>query len=338
MAKRPRSLAKRLRKAAEVQLTRLALGLVPRLPRRAALALARGLGGLAYLLATGSRRIGWQNLDLVYGQRRSRREKAAILRKSFQTFARVLVDVFWFARSPRERLAQYVRFDEPTREKLARTPLICVTGHLGNWETLGQAVANAGFPLHSVAAPLNNPAVDELFIPARQLSGQRILSSQGALRKLLHILRGHGRFAILLDQNTKPSEGGVFVPFLGLPAPVSTGAALLAARTGSNLLFGYALPQPDGTYRVIAPHWIPAEDVAAMPEKGPALVDALTVRIVRYTEQAILDYPGSWLWMYKRWKYVAPGRERSAYPAYAKPLPETERPTTRVLDAPPLPD
>ena len=320
-----------MRKRLEVNLTRLALFTVPRIPRPALVAATRFLGGVAFHLARGTRRIGMQNLDLVYGDSRSPAEKAAILRQSFQTFALVLADIFWFTRHPRERLAKFVHFDDEAIRWLERPPLICVTGHLGNWETLGQAVANAGFPLHSVAAPLSNPAVDELFIPSRQLSGQTILSSEGALRKLLRILREGGRFAILLDQNTKPTEGGVFVPFLGLPAPVSTGAAMLATRTGSNLVFGYALPQSDGRYRVIAPLGIAAQEVEAMPERGGDQVDALTLRITRNIEETILAYPGCWLWMYKRWKYVLPGYERDQYPDYAKPLPDLETAKARLL-------
>jgi KDO2-lipid IV(A) lauroyltransferase len=327
------SAAKRFRKAGEVQLTRLALVLIPRLPRRALLGISRFLGRSAYRLDRRSRRIGMQNLDLVYGDTLSTGEKSAILRQSFQTFALVLADIFWFTRSPRERLQRYVRFDDQALDFLKRTPLICVTGHLGNWETLGQAVANAGFSLHSVAAPLSNPAVDKLFIPSRQLSGQIIVSSEGALRRLLRVLKDGGRFAILLDQNTKPSEGGIYVPFLGLPAPISTGAAMLATRTGSNLAFGYALPQPDGTYQVISPHWIGADEIASMTEQGAERIDALTGRIVRHIEETIRTHPGCWLWMYKRWKHIAPGHDPAAYPDYARPLPENEQAKARVLPA-----
>jgi len=37
-------------------------------------------------------------------------------------------------------------------------------------------------------------------------------------------------------------------------------------------------------------------------------------------ERDILEHPNYWLWTYKRWKYVAPGREKSDYPFYAKEM------------------
>jgi Kdo2-lipid IVA lauroyltransferase/acyltransferase len=311
---------KRLRKGLEVQLIRLGLVVVPRLPRRCVVWLAAGLGRAGYLLARGSRRIGRANLELALGDELDSRAKRRILRESFQTFALVLLDILWFTRHPRERLRRFIRFDESTLARLEQTPLICVTGHLGNWESLGQAVANAGFPLHSVAAPLSNPGVDRLFIPSRQLTGQVILSSEGALRPLLRVLKEGGRFAILLDQNTKPDEGGIFVPFFGVPVPMSAGAAMLALRTRCNLIFGFCIPQPDGTYRVDVPAWIPAGD---LPPAGGEAVTTLTRRIASELEKAVRTYPGQWLWMYKRWKYVPPGADACAFPSYARPLHRT---------------
>lgn len=312
---------KPFRKVLEVQLTRLGLLLVPRLPRRAVVVLAGGLGRVGYVLGRRARRIGRANLDLAFGETMDAREKERILRDSFRTFALVLLDVMWFTRHPRERLRRYIRFDDATLARLERTPLICVTGHLGNWESLGQAVANAGLPLHSVAAPLSNPGVDRLFIPSRQLTGQVIHSSQGALRPLLRVLRQGGRFAILLDQNTKPSEGGIFVPFFGVPAPMSAGAAMLAMRTRSNLIFGFCIPQPDGTYQVDVPAWIPADD---LPPEGDEAVADLTRHIAGRLEQTVRAYPGHWLWMYKRWKYIPPGADPDRFPFYAKPLRRAE--------------
>lgn len=309
---------KAFRKGLEVHLVRLGLAVVPRLPRRMVVAMAGALGRVGALCARRARRVGLANLDLVYGDSLSSRQKRRILRESFCTFALVTLDILWFTRHPRERLARYIQFDDETLERLDRTPLICVTGHLGNWESLGQAVANAGFPLHSVAAPLSNPGVDKLFIPSRQLTGQTILSSEGALRPLLKLLRGGGRFAILLDQNTKPSEGGVFVPFFGLPVPMSAGAALLALRTRSNLVFGFCIPQPDGTYRVDVLHWMPAGE--GPDGTGPEAVEAMTRLIASRLEDAVRTYPGRWLWMYKRWKHVPTGADRSRYPFYAKPF------------------
>jgi len=309
---------KHLRDRLAVALTRFGLLVIPVFPRPFIVALARVLGTSAYIFALRARRIGFENLDLVYGDSLTNAEKKHILRSSFRTFALALIDIFWFTRFPHDRLKRYVHFDENSIKKLSQTPLICITGHIGGWETLGQAVPSAGFPVHSVAAPLSNPGVDQLFIPSRELSGQTILPKKGALPKLLRILKQGGRLSLLLDQNTRPSEGGLFTPFLGLPAPVSSSAALLALRTGCSMLFGFAIPDQNGTYHVMAPRWISAEEVQSIAGAHVDPIGELTHEIVKTYEEVIRTYPGHWIWMYKRWKFIAPGHDRAVYPSYAK--------------------
>ena len=203
---------KRLRKAVEVLLVRIGLLIVPRLPRPVVVGLARCAGAVVWGVAVPYRRVGMANLDLAYGSDLSLTAKRRILRRSFQTFAIVVLDILWFTRHPRERLNRYIRFDDFGHHALSQAPLICVTAHLGNWETLGQGVANAGYPLHSVAAALGNPAVDRLFVPSRELSGQKILPSKGVLRSLLRVLRepllplGEVRHGPL---DASPERGGV---------------------------------------------------------------------------------------------------------------------------------
>ncbi len=308
---------KQTRNVIEVAASRLALLLISRLPRPAAVAFSRWLGANAYRFARQLRRVGETNLRIAFGDRLSDDQRRAILLESFRTFALVLVDIFWFARHNRERVAQWIRFD-PATEELARTkkPRVCVTAHFGSWENLGHAATLHGFPLVSVAAPLSNRRLDRLVTQVRQVSGQIVLTKQGAVRGLLSALRNNGNVGLLLDQNTKMTEGGVFVNFFGLPVPISGVAASLALRTGAEIIFGFCVPQPDGSYDVLVPHRFtprhePGEDLKTAIER-------LTQEIALVIENEIRKKPGTWLWMYKRWKYVAPGYPREKYPFYAK--------------------
>ena len=51
----------------------------------------------------------------------------------------------------------------------------------------------------------------------------------------------------------------------------------------------------------------------------------LTERIARLTEEAIRHQPEHWMWMYKRWKYIAPGADRARYPFYSRTLSAEEQ-------------
>ncbi len=303
----------------ELGLCKLGLFVIPPLPRGVVLALARGLAAMAWLFARRERRIGLANLDVAYGATLTPTEKRTILRESFRTFALMLLDIFWFAKQTAARVERWVDF-EPSMEPLwHHRATVGVTAHMGNWELLGQSVSLRGYPLVSVAMPLANPIVDELFQRIRTDNGQQIIPRQGAVRHLLRALRSGHKIALLLDQNTLPAEGGLFVDFFGLPTPVSAAGSLLGLKTGAQFFFGFCLPQPDGRYRMVSTG---AFTPAPIPPGGDeaATVAALTQRTAAMIERAVRAYPGQWLWMYKRWKYIAPGADAARYPYYARPL------------------
>ena len=313
-----RPVAKRIRKALEAPATRLGLALVSRLPRRAVLALARGLGTAAYVCSRRSRRLGRENLDLAFGNTRTAEEKERILRRSLQVFALTMLDLLWFSRDTAARMERWFVPAPNFREGMAdRRARVGVTGHFGNWELCGRFWSLCSGAMMSVAMPLKNPAVDELLQKIRQTTGQQIVPREGALKALVRHLRAGGTVGLLLDQNTAPEEGGVFADFFGRPVAVSPAAGLLAPLTGAEILFGYALPQPDGTYLGETPHRISPEEIAAL-DRASAAQD-LTQRITGFYEEAIRARPECWLWGYKRWRYIPAGMSAVGFPSYAKP-------------------
>ena len=318
---------KRLRFTLEIWLTQVGLVVVPLLPRPALVRLAWLLGAAGACLARRERRIAEANLELAFGSTLSEKERHRLVRRSFETFALVLLDVFWFTRDSRARLIRHVRFDpELARQLFVRKAHLCVTAHLGNWEILGQAVSLHGYPLHSVAAPLKNPRVEAIFTPLRLLTGQVVLHKKGVLRPLLGILKKGKKVGILLDQNTPPSEGGLFVPFFGRPVSVASAPAALALHTKCEILFGYCLPTRDGDYRVAFGGDLPPQDKQA----DGVTEEQLTARILATIEEAVREHPEYWLWMYKRWKWIPPGVEAGGYPFYAAPLGPEQQKHVRV--------
>ena len=307
---------KRWRKKAETTLTRFALWWVPRLSRPMVVRLAHVAGAVAWRLPLRLRRVALTNLDIAFGDTRTAAEKRQILRAACQTFALVLLDIFWFSVDTRARIERHVRFDPAMDELFQKKAHMCITAHLGNWELLGHAVSVRGNPLSSVAAPLVNPAVDEYFSRVRRVSGQIIIPRSGAIRAMLRTLKEDGKVGLLLDQNTRPSEGGLFVPFFGLPAPISDAGAALALKTGADIMFGFCIPDRNGEYYVhTAPKIVPG-DLASDDKQEQ--VRQLTVRIAGAIEAAIRAHPTAWLWMYKRWKHIPPGADPAAYPFYAR--------------------
>ncbi|QHI70812.1 lysophospholipid acyltransferase family protein [Tichowtungia aerotolerans] len=313
MSKRTRQLRHPFERAA----IHLAMAVIPRLPRYGVLALAKIGGRAGYLFDSRSRRIGLANLDVAFGDTRTAEEKKQILKTSFVTMVRTLLDTFWFAHHSGKRLDKYVVLDDSSKVFFQDKAHICITAHFGNWEIIGQMSGHKQLPLHSIATPVKNELVNKHFIRAREATGQTIIPRKGALRKLLGILRKGGKTAFLADQNTSENNGGIWVDFFGLPATVTAAPALLSGRTGAEILMGFCSPLPGGYYRIYSTGTF---DPPA--ETGEASIRRLTEQITQVTEKEIREHPEYWLWMYKRWKTHQPGDDPTKYPCYKKSRPQ----------------
>ncbi len=304
---------KQARFACETLLARAGLRLIPGWPRPVVLRVARVAGTVAWLAARGQRRVAQANLALAFGDRLSRGERRRLARRAFQTMALVFLDLLWFSRRTEDRVRRLVAVEPGLAERLAVRPVIGVTAHFGNWELLSAALGIHGLAHVAVAAPLQNPGVDALMGASRARPGVSIVPRQGAIRGLLRALRQGRHVALLLDQNTKPGEGGLFVEFFGQPIAMSSAAAVLAARTSAPVVPLFCRACPDGTYRISARPDLPCD-----PSAGPEPVQAATQQVASVFEQEIRAWPDQWLWMYKRWKYIDPARPSATYPFYAK--------------------
>jgi KDO2-lipid IV(A) lauroyltransferase len=307
---------KKFRKRLETYLARLGLFILPRLPREFILVLARVTGRAAYFLARGQRRVTMANLEIAFGHRKTPAEKRRIALNAFQNMALVFLDFFWFARQTRERIKKYVSMDKSVPDYFPPPPAVVVTAHFGNWELMSRAFTAHGYLHVAIVAPLANPAVDEMFNQFRAAGDAEIVPMQGAVRGALRAMRRGLLVAILLDQNTKPEEGGVFVDFFGLPCPISSIAGALALREKIPIIAVFCRVQANGYYTFYS---LPQFKI----DYASANVEAINRLIAATFQDEIGKYPEQWMWMYKRWKHIKPGMSASAYPYYAKPLRKT---------------
>lgn len=304
---------RKLRRPFETAAFRLALAVIPRLPRRAVLSIVAIGGRLGMRFDRRGRKIGLANLQTAFGAEKSAGERKEILRQCYITMLRTFLDVIWFGHKTEKRLARYVTVDPSVQPFLCKENQVCITAHYGNWELIGLAMATNGFPLHTIAMPVKNPAVNRLLIERRQVTGQKIVPRSGALKKLLTVLRNRGKAAFLVDQNTSEREGGIWADFFSLPVPVTPAPAALAAKTHSEIFIGFCRPQPKGRYHIYA-----TDRIAPPSDAKKETVQELTQKILSAIEREIRSNPEHWLWTYKRWKTAPAGSESDRWPFYCK--------------------
>jgi KDO2-lipid IV(A) lauroyltransferase len=295
----------------EAQLVDGVAWLIPRFPRRLVVALANGLGWIGYVVDRRDRRVALANLDLAFGSSLTAKRKREIGRQVFQNFTLTTLDYFWFSRDTQARLERYVSIDASVSPWIGAGASVGVTAHFGNWEVFGQAVAMRGVKVSSVAKPIKNPRVDAIINRIRQHSGQRIIPREGALKGMLRVLRDNGIVGLLLDQDTRLADGGVFVDFFGVPVPIASAAAGLAQKMRVPIFMAYCRNERNGNYLCYI------RDVLRPEELRDLSPVEITARITGFLEAEIRRDPSQWLWTYKRWKRRMPGVESSRYPFYA---------------------
>ena len=263
-------------------------------PRGLANQLAYGYASLLDRALPRLRRVGMRNLELALPEF-GRARHAEIVDGVYRSLGRLLVAFARFPSIGEGNVRQWIRYEgfEHFTEALKRGKgVLFATAHLGNWELSAFTHALMAQPMAVVVRPLDNPLIDAYVERRRALSGNTLIGKRDFARPILKALRENQAVGMLLDQNSA-AEGGVFVPFFGLPACAHEGFAKLAAHSGAAVIPGFAVWSETEQMYVLRFY----EEV---PVTGNAAAD--TARIQAAIELAIREYPDQWLWIHRRWK------------------------------------
>lgn len=191
------------------------------------------------------------------------------------------------------RFSKYVvlkNFDVFDRELARGKGAIAVIAHQGNWELGGLAVCLAGYPLHSLARPIDNPYIDRWVTKFRTSTGQRIIPKWNALQTMIRVLKGNEILVIQADQDAK--KMGVLANFFGRPASTIRSPALLSLKYGSPIVPVEIYRENGMNFAVVSEPIYPA----GMDVKS--LTQAFTTRL----EEFVRRHPEQWNWLHRRWK------------------------------------
>jgi KDO2-lipid IV(A) lauroyltransferase len=220
----------------------------------------------------------------------------------------------------------------PVRALLGSRPVTLITGHIGNWELIGYAMALMGFPIHAVYRPLDNRALDGWMRETRRRRGLTLVSKWGAVRDIPKAMGMGNAAGFVADQNG--GDRGVFVPYFGRLCSTYKSVGLMAMQFESPIVCGFARRLKPGEA-------LPAGARAHAGFGGPGslryvaeIVDAfgpeewnrypdplfyLTARYRRAMEEMIRRAPEQHLWMHRVWR-ARPPHERldKPFPAALK--------------------
>jgi Kdo2-lipid IVA lauroyltransferase/acyltransferase len=292
---------------------------IPLLPYPVVRRVGRSLGWLSYGLLGGQRRVALANLDVAFGDSKTRLEKRRIARASFQNFGATMLGLFWSARITPALAKQIVEVPDNTvqliRDCMARGKgIIFIMMHYGDWELQGPAFGLREIPLTIVTKRMRNPALERIFVHLRGQWGHHVVAGPYAMLRVLKTLKRGGCAAVLIDQHVGLRSGGTWCDFFGLPVLTGSTIGQLALRSGAAIMASFTHPLPHGRMRIDCQELV-------HQSSGDAQADVKTIsqRCLEFCETTIRDHPEHWLWSYKRWR-ARPCPELGRYPEYSRPL------------------
>ena len=272
------------------------------LPRRWALALARGVGYLGYFLVSSQRTKILKNLKFAYGEEKSREEIEGIARKVLGNMLQTAFDFLRFTQFARSgKVPPFVETGEAfsfCKDILQEGKgLIIMTAHMGNWELLAGIFGMQGFTGAVVGRRIYYEPYNRWIVGLRGSVNVRTIYRDQAVRDIHGQLKQNGIVGLLPDQDMDNLRG-VFVDFFGHPAYTSVAPVKLAMSTGAPLLPAFLVRLPGDRYKLVIGKPIRPKSEGNRDEA----VRKYTEAWMRCFEEMIRQYPDQWAWMHDRWK------------------------------------
>ena len=268
---------------------------------------ARLLAWLAHRIDKRHRLVALENLRLSFPNQYTEAELDRLVRNVYGHFATMLIEMIQMPR--RYHLHNYKRYTtmrDPARmlEVLGSgRPVLCLTGHFGNWELAGYSLGLFGFQSHAIARPLDNPYLDDFLRTFRERTGQKLLAKHGDFGQMQRLLRDGGILGTLGDQDA--GKRGLFVDFFGRPASTHKAIALLALEHKVPIMVA-GMPRLDGKFTLWCVDVIYPEEYANSDNP----IRDITQRFTSGLETLVRAAPEQYLWLHRRWKHEPPARKQ----------------------------
>jgi len=231
--------------------------------------------------------------------------EALILKRSYRNMVRTVGHIFWTSHGDVKRIPLAGELSASAREFLrSNRQAVTVSAHVGCWEILSQLAFLEGHRMISVAKRIGSRRMTQMLMKSRRSIGQEIVEAKGAMKPLMKGIAEGKSLGLLVDQSVDPSDGGVWVRFLGRPMPVSAAPAFFAAKAKIPIVVAWSRPLRDGRYR--------CEIVDVISAAESRDIWGTTQRCTADIERIVRRHPSCWVMNYNFFDNVPDQRDLDA--------------------------
>lgn len=253
---------------------------------------------IVYRVMGYRKKVVLQNLEIAFPEKTDA-ERRRIARQFYRNFTDTFIETIKFLSASPAFLNRHFVADYTVFHELYAQGRKCQIhmGHNFNWEMGNLATAyNIPHTLLGVYQPIQNKAIDRLFMKMRSRTGTVLLPANDMRRAIINQRHKQYALGLIADQNPgNPSRGTYWVNFFGRPTPFVSGPENGARIGNLPVVFGYYTKIRRGYYQG---HYHLAESDPQSLPKGE-----LTRRYISFLEETIRRDPEMWLWSHRRWKH-----------------------------------
>lgn len=241
-----------------------------------------------YLLETKYNKIARVNLDLAFGDTKTKKQKESIIKASYDN---LFFNLYEFIDNQGLTLEELEKKIDVENEDImldalkSKRKIILITAHYGNWEIVNTYNSAKYKPMTVVGRPLNNKLLNDELRETRNLHNSQMLDKNNAAKGLVKALKDDRMIALVVDQDIDEIKGEE-IEFFGQAARQTESSTKLAKKFDA----------------LIIPVFVVKNDFCNYTMKFCKPVEANTQVQADIIEEQIRKKPEDWFWQHRRFK------------------------------------
>ncbi len=240
------------------------------------------------------------NLDLAFGETKTKEEKLEIAKKCYYNFAKYLgINFILNQNTTKQKILEQVVFKNEhfllDAMKSGR-PIIVTTAHFGQWEIFGLAVAAHFGPSSVLGRRLDSSVMDKILRANRSQFDVELIDKDGGAKDILKALKARRIVGILVDQNTAPKDG-IKVQFFGKDVLHTPAASVLAQKTNALIINAFIYQKGENLNEICFEQPI---DISTFDKEDA--VQKATQMQCSACEEMVRARPEEYFWFHQRFK------------------------------------
>ena len=240
------------------------------------------------------------NLNLAFGETKTKEEKLEIAKKCYYNFAKYLgINFILNQNTTKQKILEQVVFKNEhfllDAMKSGR-PIIVTTAHFGQWEIFPLAVAAHFGPSSVLGRKLDSSVMDKILRANRAQFDVELIDKDGGAKDILKALKARRIVGILVDQNTAPKDG-IKVKFFGKDVLHTPAASVLAQKTNALIINAFIYQKGENLNEICFEQPI---DISTFDKEDA--VQKATQMQCSACEEMVRARPEEYFWFHQRFK------------------------------------